>query len=289
MNCPVCERPITDMSCVCGYDETADFVRHRTVSLLGAQDIFNRRVLERMAMLESEIERLKSEPKAAAIGYPPKSIAPSGKAKAASTEAAKKGASAPLQTSDESTVKETVFFGRYEHGNGVEPIEWIVLKKLNGYAMLISKYAIDCYKYNESMFVRDWSASYLRKWLNSDFLNAAFTDSERKRIPFTKIKIGENSINDNVWILSADEAELLLGNREERMCKATEYAKSRGAYVNSEGASWWWLRDRASNGKISIVDANGEMSKAGPLFPVSSGAYPTSTMGTVRPVLYMKL
>ena len=77
------------------------------------------------------------------------------------------------------TVGNSVSFGSYEQdnnpANGKEEIEWIVLDVQGDRSLLISKYALDCKKYNTEWTDGTWESCSLRKWLNSDFLNAAFS------------------------------------------------------------------------------------------------------------------
>lgn len=82
---------------------------------------------------------------------------------------------------------DTITFGSYEQDNdvvfGKEPIEWIVLSVENDTALLLSKYAIDCVKYNKvGHNGPDWDNSYLRFWLNEEFLNDAFNKAEQEAI-----------------------------------------------------------------------------------------------------------
>ena len=81
---------------------------------------------------------------------------------------------------DMSTIDEmdTVTFGSYpQSGTSVdklEPIEWIVLDKYKGKALLMSKYIIDHKIYdNKDNNDRDkysWDENNIRKWLNDVFI-----------------------------------------------------------------------------------------------------------------------
>ena len=68
------------------------------------------------------------------------------------------------------------------NGNTKEPLEWIVLEKSNGKALILSKYSIESVKYNNENTGITWEECTLRKWLNSDFMNIAFTDAEKQKI-----------------------------------------------------------------------------------------------------------
>ena len=74
-------------------------------------------------------------------------------------------------------------FGSYEQDNNKsrkEPIEWRVLKVNGDLALVISEKILDCRPYNETRTAVTWETSSIRKWLNGTFLNAAFTEAEKK-------------------------------------------------------------------------------------------------------------
>lgn len=82
-------------------------------------------------------------------------------------------------------VGDTYRFGSYEQdnnkSNGQEDIEWLVLAKEGTKILVISKEALDCKPYSYTNVT--WETCTLRKWLNNDFINAAFSADERTMIP----------------------------------------------------------------------------------------------------------
>ena len=152
-------------------------------------------------------------------------------------------------------VGETVFFGHYEQdnstSNGKEDIEWIVLDKQGTNLLLISKYALDCQKYNSSFTDVTWETCTLRTWLNGTFLNAAFSAAEQKQIVTTTVSADKNpkystnpgnATQDKVFLLSIDEANKYFKTDDARACAGTAYAYAQGAYKAGNGNCWWWLR-----------------------------------------------
>lgn len=148
---------------------------------------------------------------------------------------------------------DTVFFGAYEQdnntSNGKEDVEWLVLEVKDGKALVVSKYALDCKQYNTSNTDVTWETCTLRKWLNNDFINAAFSSYEKAMIPTVTVSADKNSTNpgnatqDQVFLLSITEANKYFGSDSARQCKPTDYAFANGAYVNSvNGNCGWWLR-----------------------------------------------
>jgi len=162
-------------------------------------------------------------------------------------------------------IGDIITLGHYEQdndtGNGTEAIEWIVLDKDGDRLYLISRYVLDCKVYNPQNIstTATWEDCELRRWLNSEFLETAFSAGEQTCIQTSGITPGINKwyygaksggdTEDKLFLLSAEEAELYFGTDTARMCAPTAYAASRGAKenpsaVNSEGLKccWWWLR-----------------------------------------------
>ena len=183
-----------------------------------------------------------------------------------------------------------VTFGKYEQdnntGNGKEPIEWQVLEIKDGKALLISKYGLDEKPYNTEYKLVTWETCTLRRWLNNDFMNAAFTGEEQGRITFTNVDnsksqgysgwstTGGSNTQDKIFLLSYAEANRYFGvtwentsNTESRI-SPTAYAESNGAYTNDDyktadgaNAGRWWLRSPGRSQSIaSSVNTDGSLS-----------------------------
>lgn len=131
-------------------------------------------------------------------------------------------------------------FGRYPQGPNGEtfPIDWKVLKAENGKALLISRHILDVRRFDES--TNKWDACELRKWLNTEFLKAAFTPQEREDILC-------DVTSDKAFLLSESEARLLFDQKEDRSATPTPYARlaADGIFTGKKYESkqlWWWLR-----------------------------------------------
>ena len=151
-----------------------------------------------------------------------------------------------------SQVGDIVKLGAYEQDNstpnGKEIIEWRVLSKEDNRVLLISKYALDCKRYNETLKDITWETCSLRKWLNNDFINSAFGDAEKAIIPTVTVSADKhpsdstnhgNATQDKVFLLSITEANKYFSSSTARQCKPTAYAKKNGAYVNSDNGNCW--------------------------------------------------
>ena len=172
-------------------------------------------------------------------------------------------------------------YGKYEQdndsSNGIEDIEWIILAKDDNKMLVISDKAIDCKLYNTSSANITWETCSLRNWLNNDFINSAFSATEKTMISSVKVSADKNpdydtdagnDTEDKVFLLSIEEANRYFKYDSERQCVSTEYAKANGAYTYEiDGASncFWWLRSQGgySNKSASVVNSDGTVSKYG--------------------------
>lgn len=159
-------------------------------------------------------------------------------------------------------VGDTYVFGSYEQDgnkrNGAEPIEWVVLKKDGAQALLISRYILDAMAYESSGSDIAWSESSIRKWLNGDFYEKAFSGTEKNNIiltqhdnpnsfdfydtDYTLVHFGEDTAgkgngadggeetSDKVFLLAWNEALEYFGEDADRKALATAYAKEDGVY-----------------------------------------------------------
>lgn len=194
---------------------------------------------------------------------------------------------------------DTVFFGAYEQdnntSNGKEDVEWLVLEVKDGKALVVSKYALDCKQYNTSNTDVTWETCTLRKWLNNDFINAAFSSYEKAMIPTVTVSADENpdystnpgnATQDQVFLLSITEANKYFGSDSARQCKPTDYAFANGAYVNSvNGNCWWWLRSpgvtQYSAHSAAYVHSSGDVYEFGSDVDIGTSA--------VRPAMWISI
>ena len=80
-------------------------------------------------------------------------------------------------------VGNTVTLGSYEQdgdlSNGTEEISWTVLSIDDGKALLVSNVCIYAMPYNSDSSDNSWTNSDLRKWLNGEFYQTAFSSAEQ--------------------------------------------------------------------------------------------------------------
>ena len=181
-------------------------------------------------------------------------------------------------------VGDVIAFGRYPQsasGGDSTPIEWIVLDIDDGRALLLSRYGLDEKPYNTEYVDITWEQCSLRKWLNGEFLNEAFSAHEQAKIAETRISnpnnsafgtAGGNATADRVFLLSIGEANRYFKTDDDRTAKPTPYAAKNGAYVvtaeaireydwleqEHEGNCTWWLRSPGGDrGLAAAVDDDG--------------------------------
>ena len=158
--------------------------------------------------------------------------------------------------------QDSIMFGKYvQKKNGSpEPIEWDVLAREKGRILVISKYALDCQKYNTMNNRVSWETCSLRRWLNGSFLNAAFNAVEQKLIIHTMITADRdssfntssgNNTTDQVFLLSETEVKKFFDSAEALQCAPTEYTVTQGAGCDSRGSMLWL---RSSHGTSVTAD-----------------------------------
>lgn len=165
-----------------------------------------------------------------------------------------------------------VYFGMFEQdnktSNGKEPILWRVLEVTKDSALLLSEYGLICKNINETFDDFTWETCSLRNWLNTSFLDIAFTNNERKAILDSNIKTpdstywgtkGGNDTMDKVFLLTMQDVmnpaygfQKGMKVSKTRMLKCTTYARKNGGYINkTNGNTCWWLRSPALHNKYA--------------------------------------
>ena len=142
-------------------------------------------------------------------------------------------------------------FGVYNYGNGPRALEWTVLERRDNKALLVTSYIIDRQKFNENSESTCWERSTIRKWLNENFYNTAFSAQEKSRILTTSVRNAPNPQHgtssgpdtyDKMFLLSTDEVNKYFKISKETKCQVTVYAKTNGAYCDGAYFGYWWLR-----------------------------------------------
>ena len=193
------------------------------------------------------------------------------------------------------SVGDIVSFGRYACTVDAikTPLQWRILEKKEGCVFLLTEKGIDVKPYNEKKDDVTWETCTLRKWLNTTFIDKAFTAWEQKYIRYTSVdnsKIqgnrkyktnGGNKTGDRVFLLSYKEAfKDYFANNEERRCCPTDYAfeKDGGRNSVSGGINWWLRSPDAFQDCVQFVNSWG-----------GEGENYCSSKSCVRPALWIDL
>ena len=199
-----------------------------------------------------------------------------------------------------------VKFGNFYQSNTTtkEPIVWRVLSVNGNDVFLLSDLILDHRPYSNNDNPAKWKGCDLRSWLNNEFMNEAFSETEKASIKETvnqnadynsRNAISESGgpdTNDYIFCLSADDVENraygFLSDKGKysselksylystRQTSATNYAVSKGVSV-VEGYSRWWLRDVGSGLQRQFIYFAGGISHV---------SYQTEKIG-VRPAMHV--
>lgn len=191
---------------------------------------------------------------------------------------------------------DTVFFGEYEQdnltSNGKEGIEWLVLDKKNDKVLLISKHVLVDKAFDESGSNATWENCSLRKWLNADFINDAFSTAEQSKIQSTQVPADKNPkfdvdsgnpTTDKVFLLSVLEVEKYFSSAETK--------ELFDVVAGSNVSNPWWLRTSGASG--SIFNFSDGLQNCATLITISGaisyGGNPVGTAKGVRPAMWVSL
>ena len=148
-----------------------------------------------------------------------------------------------------------VTFGTYpqvKYSAESAPIEWKVLDVQGDKALVISDKVLEMVRFNEKYADTTWAGSILRSWMNGEFYDKAFSESEKAAIQATKISTPDNAkygtkggedTEDKVFALSVEELEKYFPEAAARRAEPTGHATEDGVYTYTEtGYTIWWLR-----------------------------------------------
>ena len=176
--------------------------------------------------------------------------------------------------SDFGDVGTSLYFGAFSVEEGAmsedaPAIEWIIIHKENDRATLISKYGLIYKPYEEGPDATIWLDSSIRAWLNGEFYQTAFSESDViiKTTLYTNSQsfpIERRRSEDYVYLLSSEEFESLLSD-DNRICAPTVDAlrSFRGRSLTVDG-DYWYLRDEGkSYNYVATVNQHGSLTSGG--------------------------
>lgn len=191
------------------------------------------------------------------------------------------------------TTWDCVYFGNYiqkdTNGDGKvtdedekQPIKWRVLSvEEDGTALLLADKLLDMQPFDKNR-KSDWEDCTLRTWLNSTFLNAAFTEAEQEAIAETELETeSAATVTDNIYLLSLEEvSNPEYGFHPSSDCESnTRKAESTDLSVFN---NVWWLRTprKDASNCVCLIDPYGKNTKS---------VWSTCDSLWIRPALRLKL
>ena len=202
---------------------------------------------------------------------------------------------------------DTVYWFRWE------PLQWRVLNPDKG--LLLCESAIDAQAYqnllwrsgskyyqgiNSTVYANDYATSSVRKWLNSDFFQAAFTPEQKclivgttldNRADGTQHPVYDSAeTTDRVFLLSSREAaDAAYGfntvpdaDDDARTTTCTDYAKCQGLSVENDTPKIHWMLRSAGYNSVTVCAAD-HYGGIGNFYDTSS-----TTLG-IRPAITVNL
>ena len=172
-------------------------------------------------------------------------------------------AAAPAQAAETADIRgyskaggyQYVAFGAYptDADGGMQPILWRVLRTENGEAFLLTEYILFASPLHADYeHYSGWESSDLYAYLNSEFMNEAFTPAEQQAL---LIRTEDNA---RVTLITSDEmkdASIGFSSNAARQCESTAWAKREREpkkltlYIYSKGHKYspWWSRTRSTD------------------------------------------
>ena len=191
---------------------------------------------------------------------------------APATEPTTEGPTAVISTTEAPlapvSVGEIVTFGSYEQdgnrGNGKEPIEWIVFAFDDEQVWLLSRYILDMQPYHSVNTKISYKNSDINYWLNTTFLNNAFTSSEQNRLLDLDADAAVNpqhsgtkqggDVYAKVALLSIEEIQEYFPSESKRLAQGTPYASQQTKlFVSDNGYSPWWTRTLGKSTSLATL------------------------------------
>lgn len=179
------------------------------------------------------------------------------------TKAASHTLQNPTKDSDGNVIWDCVWFGNYWQsdatGKTKEPIKWRVLSVNGNDAFLLADKNLDGgIPYNEEYTSVTWETCTMRSWLNSTFINNAFSVAEQNAIKETVVvnndnpeygTEGGNNTRDKLYLLSIEEAMNpqygftdSTASTDTRKAINTAYTAGKSGMSSAGSSDWWWLR-----------------------------------------------
>ena len=172
-------------------------------------------------------------------------------------------------------IGDTVTFGTY---NGL-PLEWYVIDTNDNAVLLLTRYVLTDMKFTSQYDLRNltgtegiWAYSDIREWLNGDFYNSSFSESEKSKIikkalSTTYYDKDKNELKSETedFVFVPDPNEAMDIDINMRKGVPTEVANLSDAESFAMGNKRWWTRGPNANykgadpGYVAYVSSQGDV------------------------------
>ena len=187
------------------------------------------------------------------------------------------------------SVGDTMEFGCWPKD---KKIEWTIIATKDNSILLLSSKVIDANKFHDVYGDTTWAGSFIRRYLNEEFYQKAFTEQEKKRILLSKVKAEKNPLylidpgedtEDKIFLLSVNEARQYLEPNDLVLCEPTVYAMSAGVEKDDKtGGCYWWLRSPGNAGcNIARVSGVGMI--------LEHGFFASDNHNGIRPAMWITI
>ena len=172
--------------------------------------------------------------------------------------------------------KETAYWFVYE------PVKWRMLDSELGAVILLCENVLDSKEFAEtgSELSNGWETSFIRKTLNSTFIDMTFTEGQKELLVLSELNnsgtaFGETDLlyadtEDYIYLMSyADATNKKYGFREEgvfaddkRVKQNTDYSYAMGAYMSTDGyygGALWLTRSFGEADRVSGITGTGKV------------------------------
>lgn len=173
-----------------------------------------------------------------------------------------------------------------------KPIEWTIIDAEDNRILILATKVIDAKKFHDKYEDVTWEKSYIRKFLNDEFYQKAFSDEEKKRILLSEIKAEKNPLypvdpgedtEDKIFLLSVTEVRKYLETGNLVLAEPTPYALAYSVETDDKtGGSYWWLRTPGNAGcNIARVSSKGII--------LEHGFFASDNHNGIRPAMWITL
>lgn len=175
------------------------------------------------------------------------------------------------------------------------PITWRVLKLEENRVLVLSEEVLDLQPFHKESKAVCWEKSDLRHWLNTEFLNKAFSKEEQELI--CRPEPSEEAVDEFLWQMFGmetvtdtihDQVFLLNGEDIEAYFEAgeIEYKGAEASYTENvllmeENKECWWLRSSMQSREYACI--------VSPCATIGVSLIDKDNVQGIRPAMWLKI